>query len=137
MISAFGVTGSDTPIFENYFAGGFGTLRGFRFRGASPVASSNTNVIVGARLQWVNTVEYMFPITASDALRAVAFCDFGTVEPNLQIKGSDFRVAPGLGLRISMPALGPAPIALDFAVPVLKAPNDHSQVFSFNVGVAR
>ena len=26
-----GVTGSDTPIFEHYFAGGYSTLRGFRF----------------------------------------------------------------------------------------------------------
>jgi outer membrane protein insertion porin family len=28
----FGVTGSQTPIFENYFAGGYSTLRGFDFR---------------------------------------------------------------------------------------------------------
>ena len=32
-----GVSGTDTPLFENYFAGGFTTLRGFHFRGASPV----------------------------------------------------------------------------------------------------
>ena len=35
-ITKLGVSGSDTPIFENYFAGGFSTLRGFQFRGASP-----------------------------------------------------------------------------------------------------
>ena len=27
---------SNTPIYERFFAGGFSTLRGFQFRGASP-----------------------------------------------------------------------------------------------------
>ena len=30
-----GITGSATPIYDNFYAGGFTTLRGFRFRGAS------------------------------------------------------------------------------------------------------
>jgi outer membrane protein insertion porin family len=95
--SRVGVTGSDTPIFENFFAGGFSTLRGFEFRGASPVES---NVQVGGRFEWLNTVEYLFPLTADDMIHGVAFCDFGTVEQNIAIHGDDFRVAPGLGLRI-------------------------------------
>ena len=64
---------------------------------------------------------------------ASSFTDFGTVEQNVTIK--DFRVAPGFGLRITMPALGPAPIALDFAVPVSYADFDSQQLFSFFVGV--
>ncbi|HYO24861.1 MAG TPA: BamA/TamA family outer membrane protein, partial [Lacipirellulaceae bacterium] len=35
--STVGFTGTHTPIYEHYFAGGFATLRGFDFRGASPV----------------------------------------------------------------------------------------------------
>ena len=31
-----GFSGADTPIFENFFAGGFSTLRGFDFRGRLP-----------------------------------------------------------------------------------------------------
>ena len=31
-----GYTGDDTPIYERYYAGGFSTIRGFQFRGASP-----------------------------------------------------------------------------------------------------
>jgi outer membrane protein insertion porin family len=49
----------------------------------------------------------------------------------------NFRVAPGFGFRITLPALGPAPIALDFAFPVAYAPFDNRQVFSFFVGFAR
>ncbi len=132
--SRVGVTGSDTPIFENFFAGGFSTLRGFEFRGASPVVS---NVQVGGRFEFLNTVEYLFPLTADDMIHGVAFCDFGTVEQNIAIHGDNFRVAPGVGLRITVPAMGPAPIALDFAFPVLSAPDDFKQVFSFNIGLQR
>ncbi|MEM6691494.1 MAG: BamA/TamA family outer membrane protein, partial [Planctomycetota bacterium] len=32
-----GISGDETPIFENFFAGGYATLRGFDFRGAGPV----------------------------------------------------------------------------------------------------
>jgi len=130
----FGITGRDTPIYENYFAGGFSTLRGFQFRGASPQINT---VEVGGIFQNLSSVEYMFPITADDMLRMVAFVDFGTVEPSVHINWDDFRVAPGVGLRISIPALGPAPIALDIAFPVAYAPTDIRQIFSFFVGYSR
>ena len=86
---------------------------------------------------WVNTVEYLFPLTADDMIHGVAFCDFGTVEENVALHGDNFRVAPGFGLRITVPAMGPAPIALDFAFPVAKADTDDTQVFSFNIGLQR
>ena len=111
---------------------GFSTMRGFSFRGASPVEGG---VRVGGEFQWLNTVEYMFPLTADDMVRGVVFCDYGTVEENVSF--NDFRVAPGLGLRISVPAMGPAPIALDFAFPVLYADTDQREVFSFFVGFGR
>jgi outer membrane protein insertion porin family len=130
----FGVSGSDTPVFENFFAGGFSSIRGFRFRGASP---QTDGAIVGGRLELIGSAEYMFPITADDMLRGVVFCDFGTVEKNIEITGDDFRVAPGAGLRVTVPALGPAPIALDLAFPVAHAKGDEIQNFSFFVGYMR
>lgn len=130
----FGLTGPDTPIYDNFFAGGYSTLRGFRFRGASP---RQDNVIVGGELQLLGTVEYMMPITADDSLRAVVFCDFGTVEAGTSIDKHNLRVAPGFGMRISVPALGPAPIALDFAFPIEDAAGDETQVFTFFIGLGR
>ena len=41
---------------------------------------------------------------------------------------------PAVGLRIVVPMLGPVPIALDFGFPIVKAPTDNKQVFSFWVG---
>jgi outer membrane protein insertion porin family len=129
-----GWTGEDTPIYEHYFAGGYTTMRGFDFRGASPV-DVGTGVELGGEFQWLNSAQYMFPITADEMLHGVVFCDFGTVEASTKIE--DFRVVPGVGLRISVPALGPAPIALDFGWAVNHADFDDRQVFSFSMGFGR
>ncbi len=129
-----GYSGDETPIYENFFAGGYATIRGFQFRGASPVESG---IEVGGRFQWLNTVEYMFPITADDAFRGVGFVDFGTVEPTSQLSSQSYRVAPGLGLRVALPMLGPAPLAFDFAYPVAKADTDQVQIFSFYMSMVR
>jgi len=132
--SRVGISGDETPIFENYFAGGYSTLRGFDFRDASPLSGS---VRVGGRLQLLSSVEYLFPVTADDMLKGVVFCDYGTIEENIKIEGGDYRVALGAGLRITVPAMGPAPIAFDFAVPVARETGDEIRNFSFYIGVAR
>jgi outer membrane protein insertion porin family len=129
-----GFAGADQPIFENFYAGGFSTIRGFQFRGASPVESG---IQVGGRFQFLGTLEYMFPITADDMLRMVAFVDYGTVEKDIEVNWDNFRVAPGLGFRIAIPAMGPAPLAFDFAVPIAYSDNDDRQVFSFSAGLTR
>jgi outer membrane protein insertion porin family len=135
--SVLGITGSNTPAYDNFFAGGYNTIRGFTFRGASPrqAGPNGQLAVVGGPFEWLNTIEYMFPITADDTLRGVVFTDVGTVESSVAI--NNMRVAPGFGLRITLPAMGPAPIALDFAVPVAYAPYDSKQLFSFFVGLAR
>jgi len=129
-----GWLGEDAPVYEHFFAGGFSTLRGFDFRGASPVDLA-TGAEVGGEFQWLNSVQYLFPITADEMLHGVIFCDFGTVERDVKIQ--NFRVAPGAGLRVSVPAMGPAPIALDFAYAANHADFDDTQVFSFSMGFSR
>jgi outer membrane protein insertion porin family len=132
--TSVGITGKDTPIYENFYAGGYSTLRGFDFRGVSPV-DPTFGVRVGGEFKWVNSVEYLFPLTADDMIHGVAFVDFGTVEQDIEIE--DFRVAPGFGFRITVPAMGPAPIALDFGFPIVSADFDDEQMFSFNIGLQR
>ncbi len=132
-----GVTGNNTPVFEHFFAGGFSTLRGFDFRGASPRSPSGAGAVVGGDFLLLASIEYLFPITADDMLRGVVFCDAGTVEESVKLEADDFRVSPGFGLRISIPALGPAPIALDLAFPVAHAVGDDIQNFSFFIGFGR
>ena len=132
----FGVSGSQTPVFENYFAGGFSSMRGFDFRGASPVQNG---VITGGKFQFLNTLEYTFPVTADDMFKGVLFCDYGTVEEDISINRENFRVVPGFGFRINMPVggAGGAPLAFDFGFPVASAETDDRRVFSFYMAVLR
>ncbi|MEQ8848384.1 POTRA domain-containing protein [Botrimarina sp.] len=129
-----GFTGSNTPVYDRFYAGGFSTLRGYSFRGASPVAGP-LNARIGGDFMFINTLEYLFPITADDSVNGVLFVDHGTVNEDISL--DDYRVAPGFGLRIAVPALGPAPIALDFAWAVAGPEYDDERVFSFNMGLQR
>lgn len=126
-------TGNDTPIFERYFAGGFQSFRGFSYRGVSPI---DAGVRVGGQWMFLGGAEYMIPITADEMLAAVAFTDFGTVEDS-KASFDNFRVTVGAGLRVTVPMMGPAPIALDWGFPVVKQGFDDTRVFSFSVGFAR
>lgn len=129
-----GITGSQTPIYENFFAGGFSTLRGFRFRHASP---KDSGVIVGGELSLLGSAEYFFPITADDMVRGVLFTDFGTVEETTDIDADDFRLSVGGGLRVVVPAFGPVPLSVDFAVPLLRADTDRIQNIAFYLSLGR
>jgi outer membrane protein insertion porin family len=135
-----GWTGDNTPIYDRFYDGGFTTIRGFSFRSVSPREIGPTigqPIIVGGNFEFRASAEYMFPITADDMLRTVLFCDTGTVEPSINHWTDRYRVAPGIGLRIAVPAMGAAPIALDFAFPVSWQPGDQQEVFSFFMGFTR
>jgi len=133
--SKLGFTGGDTPVFENFFAGGISSLRGFDFRGVSPV---DGGVRVGGEFQWINSLEYTFPLTNDDMISGALFVDFGTVEEDIELNSENFRVAPGLGLRVHLPYAGlGAPLAFDFAFPVATATGDEEKTFSFFIGLLR
>lgn len=122
--------GDDAPVYERFYAGGFRSLRGFSFRGVGP---SVDGFNIGGNFSFLNTVEYQVPIMANDNLYFVGFVDHGTVESSVDIK--NYRMTAGLGLRISVPQLlGPVPLALDFGYPIVKAPWDQKQIFSFWLG---
>ena len=92
---------------------------------------------VGIGGQWLalGSAEYIFPITASENLRGVVFTDFGTVENSVSFR--DFRATAGVGMRITVPAMGPLPIALDLAFPIASQSTDLERMFSFYVGFLR
>lgn len=136
LASRVGYKGPDTPSYDRFYAGGYSTIRGFSFRHASPL-NPNYGVVVGGNAEVLASAEYMFPITADDVLRGVVFCDTGTIQPSFNDWRDNFRVAPGFGLRIQIPALGPAPIALDFAFPVSWQAGDRIENFSFFIGLGR
>jgi outer membrane protein insertion porin family len=136
--SQLGFTGDDTPIYDTFYSGGI-QFPGFEFHSVTPVkfAPGGQSVQVGGEFMWINSLEYLFPLTADDMLHGALFLGFGTVEENVTLDWERFRVAPGVGFRITIPAMGPAPIAFNFAFPIADAATDDTEIFTFNIGFTR
>jgi len=133
--SSLGITEGGTPIFERFFGGGFTNLRGFEFRGVSP--RDAFMYVTGGCMEFYNSAEVIFPLTADDMVRGSVFIDTGTVERSFTKWEENYRVAIGFGLRLTIPMMGPAPIALDFAFPLTMGRGDEKQVFSFGMSFMR
>ncbi len=121
----------DAPVFEKYFGGGIGSIRGFEFRRVAPMARFISEKRVGGDFELLTNAEYSFPVW-EETLRGVTFLDMGTIEENTEI--SQWRAAIGVGMRVYLKPFGPIPLAFDFAIPLSKGPDDDTQVFSFSFG---
>jgi outer membrane protein insertion porin family len=121
----------DAPVFERFYGGGLGSIRGFEYRGVSPRQGFDDDP-VGGDFMLVCGAEYSFPIYGK-ILRGVTFLDMGTVEDDFGI--SSWRASLGVGARVVVEWLGPVPLAFDFSVPISKDSEDDTQVFQFSIGV--
>ena len=122
----------DAPVFERFYGGGFGSIRGFSFRGVSP-RKGILDTRIGGDLILLTGAEYSFPLYGK-AFRGVTFLDMGTVEEGLEI--TKWRAAVGFGLRINVDFFGPVPIVLDFGFPINKDDHDNTRVFNFSFGAS-
>lgn len=120
----------DAPVFEKFYGGGIGSMRGFEFRGISPRAGIRDDRI-GGDFMLTTTTEYSFPLVG-ETLRGVTFLDMGTVEEDFGI--DDWRAAVGFGVRVYIKYFGPIPLAFDLAFPIAKDGDDDEQIFSFSFG---
>ena len=120
----------EAPVFEKFYAGGMGSVRGFSYRGISP-RSGIAEDAVGGVFQVLTSAEMSYPIYA-DMIRGVFFVDAGTVERDVEI--TTYRVAAGFGVRFILPMAPQAPLALDFGFPVVKSSEDDTQLISFAFG---
>lgn len=126
-------SGEEVPIFERFFAGGYGSMRGFEYRGVSPV-DGKTGDQIGGDLLIIMNAEYLMPIY-KDLIRAAIFVDTGKADEAVSdINFDNFRLSTGVGLRLSIPFLGRSTISIDYGIPVMKEEGDETQSFSFNFG---
>lgn len=122
----------DAPMFERLYGGGFGSMRGFAYRGISPRQGVYENR-VGGNFIVLTGGEISVPLYAR-AIRGVTFLDMGTVEKDFGI--TKWRAAAGLGLRITVDFFGPVPIVLDFGFPIASSDQDDTRVFNFAFGAS-
>lgn len=130
------IFGGDAPTYEKFYLGGR-SFRGFQYRTISPKGTINgapdpdNDGVGGNWLAFLGT-QVEQPIMGS-SFSGVAFIDSGTVTDTVEL--SPWRVSVGVGVRLYIPQFGPAPLAFDFAVPIVKDPTDQTQVFSFSAEI--
>lgn len=95
--------GSDTvPVFDRFYAGGLGTVRGFNVRRVGPKGGGDA---IGGQTLAVINLEYTWPVLSY--LKGAFFVDVGQVDPDsYSIDPSDFAMSSGPGLKINTP-IGP------------------------------
>ena len=116
----------DAPVFERFYAGGTGSIRGFEFRGVGERDGIDDNNVGGDYLILMGA-EYSYPLYG-DNLRGHVFLDTGTAGPGA------YRAAVGTGVRLTMNLFGPLPLEFNVAFPLSSDDGDDEQVFSFLVG---
>ncbi len=104
---------SEVPIFDRFFAGGLGTVRGYNYRRVGPKESGDS---VGGQTIGLANLEYTFPIYKLDAFRGAVFIDAGHVNrKSYNFNFGDIAVSVGPGIKIKTP-LGP--MAFYYGLPI-------------------
>jgi outer membrane protein insertion porin family len=117
----------DAPVFEKFYAGGSGSVRGFDYRGISP-RSGVDNDPIGSN--WLATAsgEIVMPMVG-ETLSGLLFVDTAMIETG------GIRASVGIGVQIMIPQwFGPVPMRFELGLPVMKSEDDDTQMFSFSVG---
>ena len=119
------------PVFERYYMGGSGSVRGFEYRS---IGEHLHGANIGGQTMLLLTSELTHPIYG--IVRGAIFADAGTAwAKSYDIALSDINVGAGYGLRIKIPMLK-APIKLDLAYPIVNNQDEEKSKlrFHFNIG---
>ncbi len=118
----------DAPVFERYYVGGIGSIRGFEYRGVSPRAGVRNDPI-GSDYALLMGTELTHPLF-EETLFGKVFCDGGLINEG------PFRLVVGFGIELLIPQLfQQTPMHFDFGFPISSDPEDEEQLFSFNFGM--
>jgi translocation and assembly module TamA len=127
------ITGADLdeiPANFRFFAGGGGSVRGFRYRSLGPTGPFG--IVVGGRSLLEASFEARIKVT--DTIGIVPFVDAGgAFESGYPDFKDDIRVSAGVGLRYYT-AIGP--IRLDVAAPLDRRPGDRPVSLYVSIGQA-
>lgn len=129
---------SGLPFFENFYAGGARSVRGFRDNTLGPreaAADSDFLQPLGGAVKTVGSLEMYFPkLFDSPAARISAFVDFGNVFADIDsFDAGELRVSTGIALMWRAPV---GPISISYAYPLRKSDDDELERLQFTFGGA-
>src|SRR5690606_24191982 len=130
------VTASGLPFFENFYAGGTRSVRGFRDNTLGPrseVIAGYRGQPMGGSLKTVGQIEMVFPkLFDSNAARVSAFVDFGNVYNGIDdFDSGELRASAGVALLWRAPV---GPISISYAFPFRKKEGDELERLQFTFG---
>jgi outer membrane protein insertion porin family len=133
------VTADGLPFFENFYAGGTNSVRGFRDNTLGPregfTSTSTFQQPLGGSVKTVGSLEMYFPtLINSPAARLSAFIDFGNVFANrADFDAKELRVSAGIAMLWRAPV---GPISISYAAPLRKEDGDEIERLQFTFGGA-
>lgn len=125
-----GYGGKPLPFFKNFFAGGIGSVRGFRSYTIGPKDSNNDPR--GGSRKLLGNAELLFPFPGLENDRSVrmnAFVDAAIVGD--AFRTDELRYSTGIGVSWVSPF---GPLKISAAKPLRDRPGDRKQVFQFTFG---
>ncbi|WP_313425832.1 outer membrane protein assembly factor BamA [Stenotrophomonas rhizophila] len=131
------VTATGLPFYENFYAGGTNSVRGFEDNTLGPRSEANTSYYngqpLGGSVKTVGSVEAYFPrLFDSPSARISAFVDFGNVyDGSKNFKANELRVSTGVALLWRAPV---GPISISYAFPLKKEDGDEIERLQFTFG---
>lgn len=126
--------GRQFPPFENFYAGGIGSVRGYRPSSLGPGRDPVDDIALGGQTRIVGSAEIILPVagTGNDrSFRWFLFLDGGNVFPAGRIDTTEFRYSAGIGLTWVSP-IGPMKFSLGY--PLNAEPEDKEQRLQFQIG---
>lgn len=141
--------GNDLPFYKHYFAGGYGSVRGYRNNTLGPrsnlegannaLLSEQDKEPVGGNALIQGGLELVLPLPFKGdwtrQVRPVAFIEggqvFNTNRSNFDIKSDDFRVSTGVGFTW-ITVIGP--LSLSYAYTLNDKPTDERKSVQFEIG---
>lgn len=134
---------SAMPFFENFYAGGPGSVRGWKANTLGPRETTDQDDPVGGNFKLAGSIELFAPPPVGgkfeNTLRLGAFFDFGNVwwtedTDLVQPTGfdlGDLRYSAGLSVAWLSPV---GALTLSLAYPINSTDDDETQVFQFSFG---
>ena len=130
------VTAEGLPFFENFYAGGTNSVRGFRDNTLGPrgtALGSSLEQPLGGAVKTIGSLELIFPtLLDTSSARVSAFVDFGNVYKDADAFDVDqLRASAGIALLWRAPV---GPISISYAIPLKSEPGDEIEHLQFTFG---